>query len=303
MMQVYLPIAELSEPAWLLVSLGAITGVLAGLFGIGGGFILTPMLIFMGIPPAVAVATSACLIIASSFSGFLHHWKAQRVDTDIGNLLIIGGVIGAVFGIWLFTALQRSGQADVTITLMYVSLLSIISIVMGREGLKLLRSQNDALVAMGVDWPLLKRLPFRRDFGQSQVSHSALLPIGLGVAVGFIVSLMGVGGGFILIPAMIYVLRMPPSVIVGTSLYHIIFITAIVTVMHAMTTHSVDLVLGFLLMIGAVVGAQWGARLSSRMPASYGKLLLAFLLAVVALKLAGGLFVQPTELYTIMPRD
>lgn len=301
-MHVYLPIAELSEPVWLLVSLGAITGVLAGLFGIGGGFILTPLLIFLGIPPAVAVATSACMIVASSFSGFLHHWKSKRVDTDIGNLLIIGGLVGAALGIWLFTALKRSGQADITITLMYVCLLGVISIVMLKEGLKLLRSKEDSLVAMGVDWPLLKRLPFHRSFGQSQVTHSALVPIGLGMVVGFIVSLMGVGGGFILIPAMIYVLRMPPSVIVGTSLYHIIFITAAVTIMHAMTTHSVDLVLAFLLMVGSVVGAQWGARLSAQIPAAHGRMLLAALLAVVALKLAAGLFVQPSELYTIMLR-
>lgn len=301
-MHVYLPIAELSEPAWLLIALGAVTGVLAGLFGIGGGFILTPLLIFLGIPPAVAVATSACQIVASSFSGFLHHWKSRRVDTDIGNLLIVGGVGGAALGIWLFTALQRSGQADITITLMYVCLLGVIGVVMAKEGFKLLKSQDGSIVAMGVDWPLLKRLPFHRDFGHSQVTHSALLPIGLGVAVGFIVSLMGVGGGFILIPAMIYVLRMPPSVIVGTSLYQIIFITAIVTLMHAMTTHTVDLVLAVLLMIGSVVGAQWGARLSTRIPAAHGRLLLAALLAIVALKLAAGLFVEPAELYTIMPR-
>lgn len=298
----YLPIAELSEPAWLLVLLGGIAGVLSGLFGIGGGFILTPLLIFMGIPPAVAVATSACMIVASSFSGFLHHWKAKRVDTDIGNLLIVGGLIGALVGIVLFTALQRSGQADITITLMYVCLLGVIAVVMGKEGIKLLRTGEASLVAMGVDWPLLKRLPFHRSFGQSQVTHSALLPIVLGVAVGFIVSLMGVGGGFILIPAMIYVLRMPPSVIVGTSLYHIIFITAAVTVMHAISTHTVDLVLAMLLMIGSVVGAQWGSRMSGQMPAAYGRLLLAGLLAIVALKLGAGLFVKPAELYTIMPR-
>lgn len=302
-MHVYLPIAELSEPAWLLVALGAITGVLAGLFGIGGGFILTPLLIFLGIPPAVAVATSACQIVASSFSGFLHHWKTKRVDTDIGNLLILGGLGGAALGIWIFTALQRSGQADITITLMYVCLLGVIGALMAKEGFKLLRNNDESLVAMGVDWPLLKRLPFHRSFGQSQVTHSALVPIGLGIAVGFIVSLMGVGGGFILIPAMIYILRMPPSVIVGTSLYHIIFITAAVTLMHAMTTHTVDMVLAVLLMMGSVVGAQWGARLSTRMPAAYGRLLLAALLAIVALKLAAGLFVEPSELYTIMPRD
>lgn len=302
-MHIYLPIAELSEPAWLLTLLGAVTGIFAGLFGIGGGFILTPLLIFLGIPPAVAVATSACGIVASSFSGFLHHWKSKRVDTDIGNLLIAGGLVGAGFGIWLFTALKRSGQADITITLMYVCLLGIISALMAREGWKLLKSREDSLVAIGVDWPLLKRLPFRRNFWHSQVSHSALVPIGLGVAVGFIVSLMGVGGGFILIPAMIYILRMPPAVIVGTSLYHIIFITAAVTIMHAVTTHSVDIVLALLLMSGSVIGAQWGAQLSSKIPAAHGRLLLSALLAIVALKLAAGLFVMPTELYTIMPRE
>ncbi len=301
-MHVYLPIAELSEPAWLLIALGAVTGVLAGLFGIGGGFILTPLLIFLGIPPAVAVASSACQIVASSFSGFLHHWKAKRVDTDIGNLLILGGIAGAALGIWLFSALQRSGQADITITLMYICLLGVIAVIMAIEGYKLFTSKDAAIVAVGLDWPILKHLPFKRDFGQSQVSHSALVPIGLGVAVGFIVSMMGVGGGFILVPAMIYILRMPPAVIVGTSLYMIIFITASVTLMHALTTHTVDLVLAVLLMIGSVVGAQWGARVSNKMPVGHGRILLSVLLAIVAVKLAVGLFAQPDELYTIMPR-
>jgi uncharacterized membrane protein YfcA len=302
-MHVYLPIAELSEPAWLLIALGALTGILAGLFGIGGGFILTPMLIFLGIPPAIAVASSACQIVASSFSGFLHHWKARRVDTDIGNLLIIGGLLGAALGVFIFAALKRSGQADITITLMYVCLLGVIAVVVAREGLKLRRSPSDSVIAMGVDWPLLRHLPFRRRFTHSQVTHSSLLPIGLGVAVGLIVSLMGVGGGFILIPAMMYILRMPPSVIVGTSLYHIIFITAAVTLLHAVTTHSVDLVLATLLMTGSVVGAQWGARLSTRVSPAYGKLLLAALLFCVAAKLASGLFITPEETFSIMERS
>lgn len=302
-MHVYLPIAELSEPVWLLVTLGGVTGVLAGLFGIGGGFILTPLLIFMGVNPAVAVATSACQIVASSFSGFLHHWKHRRVDVQMGNMLTLGGTIGAIGGIIIFAALRRSGQADITITLMYVCLLGIIAVVMAREGWQLLKTKSETLPASVAYWPVLQRLPLQTYFGHSQVTHSVLVPIGIGVAVGLIVSLMGVGGGFILIPAMMYILRMPASVLVGTSLYQIIFITGFATLLHAYTTQTVDIVLATLLLIGSVVGAQFGARLTTKIPSSYSRLLLAMLLAIVAGKLAIGLFVSPSELFTLLPRE
>lgn len=302
-MQVYLPIAELSEPVWLLIALGGATGVLAGLFGIGGGFILTPLLIFMGVEPAVAVATSACQIVASSFSGFLHHWKHRRVDVQMGNVLIAGGILGAVTGTIIFAALQRSGQADITIALMYVCLLGTIAIVMGREGWQLLRSQSETLPQSVAYWPIIQKLPLQVYFGHSQVTHSIFVPAVIGLAVGLIVSLMGVGGGFILIPAMMYILRMPSGVLVGTSLYQIIFITGLVTLMHAYTTQTVDIVLSTLLLIGSVIGAQFGARLSAKISNAHSRIALSLLLAFVAGKLALGLFTPPSELFTLLPRE
>lgn len=301
-MQVYLPIAELSEPAWLLIALGYLTGIISGLFGIGGGFILTPCLIFLGVNPAVAVATSACQIVASSFSGFLHHWKHKKVDTHMGNILVIGGVGGALLGIIIFNALKRTGQADITITLMYIMLLGAIAIIMLREAYMLLRNTHKDSLPHYFFSARIAQLPFQRHFVKSQISHSLILPLLIGFMVGLIVSLMGVGGGFILIPAMAYILRMPSSVIVGTSLYQIIFITALVTLLHALSAQTVDLVLACMLLIGSVIGAQMGARWSNHIPHATSRLILSLLLVLVLSRLAYGLFAVPAELYTIMER-
>lgn len=302
-MHVYLPIAELSEPAWLLIALGYLTGIISGLFGVGGGFILTPFLIFLGVSPAVAVATSACQIVASSFSGFLHHWKHKKVDTQMGNFLVIGGAMGALVGITIFNALKRTGQADITITLMYITLLGIISLFMFKEALHLIRQQGREHISPYVSSAWIETLPLQIEFTKSHVTHSLLLPVFIGLVVGLIVSLMGVGGGFILIPAMAYILRMPSSVIVGTSLYQMIFITAMVTMLHALTSHTVDMVLAIMLLVGSVVGAQMGARWSHHIPHAYNRLILACLLLIVLSKLAYGLFAYPDELYTIMDRS
>lgn len=301
-MHVYLPIAELSEPAWLLIALGYITGIISGLFGVGGGFILTPFLIFLGINPAVAVATSACQIVASSFSGFLHHWKHKKVDTQMGNLLVIGGAIGGILGIVIFNALKRTGQADITITIMYITLLGIISIFMLKEAIHLIRAQECDASTPYFTFVWVEKLPLQITFAKSHVTHSLLLPIAIGLIVGLLVSLMGVGGGFILIPAMAYMLRMPSSVIVGTSLYQMIFITAMVTMLHALATQTVDMVLACLLLVGSVVGAQMGARWSHHIPHAYNRLILACLLMLVLSKLTYGLFAVPDELYAIMER-
>lgn len=301
-MHLYLPIAELSANALHLILLGGVAGILSGLFGIGGGFILTPMLMFMGISPAVAVATSTNMIVASSFSGFLSHLKHKRVDVRMGIFLIIGGVLGVFAGVWSFSRLQKVGQIDLMITLLYISLLLAISALMLREARALLkaRRQNTHAPQHTVTLPgWVIRLPWQVYFVRSEVSHSALLPIGIGMLSGVLVGFLGIGGGFIMLPMMLYVLRMPTHVTVGTSLFQIIFITAIATMLHALTTHAVDIVLAMLLLMGSVVGAQYGARLSHRVPHHLLKLLLALLLCIVASRLAYGLFITPSEIFTL----
>jgi uncharacterized membrane protein YfcA len=302
-MHLYLPVAELSANAIHLILLGGLAGLLSGLFGIGGGFILTPILMFIGIPPAVAVATSTNMIVASSFSGFLSHLKHKRVDVIMGNCLVIGGILGAVIGVWAFARLQRVGQIDLMITLLYISLLFTISILMLREGRLYLKAHREGHETIHFnpitlpDW--VSRLPIQIHFERSQVSHSALVPIGIGLISGIMVGLLGIGGGFIMIPLMLYVLRMPLHVTAGTSLFQIIFITALATLLHAVTTHAVDIVLAALLLMGSVVGAQYGAKLSHRVPHYLLKMLLASMLLLVACRLAYGLFITPPEIFTL----
>ncbi len=303
-MHLYLPIAELAANALHLVLLGGIAGLLSGMFGIGGGFILTPMLMFIGIPPAVAVATSTNMIVASSFSGFLTHMKHRRVDLLMGGFLIVGGVVGAMVGVWAFARLQKVGQIDLMITLLYISLLFIISLLMLREArmhLRARRQGSEHVTLSAITLPRwVERLPFLIHFQRSSVSHSAFVPITIGLISGLLVGLMGIGGGFIMIPLMLYVLRMPVNVTVGTSLFQIIFITSLATLLHAMTTHAVDIVLAALLLIGSVVGAQYGAKLSHKVAPHLLKLLLAALLFLVASRLAYGLFIRPSEIFTLM---
>lgn len=302
-MHIYLPIAELSANAFGLLLLGGVAGVFSGLFGIGGGFILTPMLIFMDVPPAVAVATSANMIIASSFSGFLAHMKHKRVDTQIGNWLVAGGVAGVFLGVAIFASMKRAGQLDLTISLLYIFLLGTIGILTAREAWSLYeaRQRGDNHLQYGfLQLPAwVERLPWRHTFERSQVTHSVLVPIALGALSGVIVALLGVGGGFIMIPAMIYILRMPMTVTVGTSLYQIIFITAVATLLHAVTTHSVDIVLAALLLVGSAIGAQWGVRWSHRIPTYILRTAMATLLITMVLRLAYGLFITPEDIYTL----
>lgn len=298
-MQVYLPIAEISANALDLLALGGVTGVLAGLFGIGGGFLLTPILMFMGVAPAVAVATSANQIIASSFSGFLNHLKHKRVDVAMGNHLVAGGFIGSGLGILLFKALSRAGQIDLIITILYVTILILIGVLMAREAWLYHQGRKREIAENEILFPVLERLPCKRTYKRSEVTHSIFLPIGMGALTGLLVALMGIGGGFIMLPMMLYVLRMPPSVVVGTSLYHMTFTTAFTTLLHAVTTQTVDMILAALLLVGSVVGAQWGARLAHRLPIHYMRALLAIILFAVALRLAYGLFITPSEIFTL----
>ncbi len=301
-MNIYLPIAELSANIYYLMALGGIAGMLSGLFGIGGGFILTPMLIFIGIPPAVSVATSTNMIVASSFSGFLSHLKRKRVDLKLGGYLIAGGLLGALSGVLAFSSLQRVGQIDLMITLLYVSLLSFTSVVIAREALHIWKAKKNGTTSTIQPLELpgwVQRLPWQVEFGRSQVRHSVVVPIFLGYVSGILVGLLGVGGGFIMIPMMIYILRMPLSVTVGTSLFQIIFITAAATLLHATTTHAVDILLAAVLLIGSTVGAQFGFRISHRIPSHLLRALMATLLLLVAARLAYGLFITPTDIFTL----
>lgn len=303
-MHIYLPIAELSVNALGVLMLGGLAGVFSGMFGIGGGFILTPMLIFMGVPPAVAVATSANMIIASSFSGFLSHMRHKRVDMQIGNWLVAGGLIGVLIGVWVFTELKSSGQLDLTISLLYIFLLGTVAVLTGREFYHHWQAKkiNAEAPAHHGYLPLPKwvnHLPLQRDFTISKVHYSLLVPVALGVISGILVSMLGVGGGFIMVPAMIYILRMPSHVTIGTSLYQIIFITAAATMLHAVTTHTVDIVLAALLLIGSAIGAQYGVRWGHRLPVYVLRGFMAALLTLMVLRLIYGLFITPEELFTL----
>lgn len=302
-MHIYLPIAELSLNALWLVLLGGISGIFSGLFGIGGGFILTPVLLFMGVPAGVAVATSTNMIVASSFSGFLSHHKRKQVDTQIGTWLIAGGALGVAIGIFVFSQLKRLGQIDLIITLLYITLLGAVTLISGREFMKLRAAAKNGetehkLTPIDLpDWA--QKLPFQHYFRRSHVTHSLLIPMTLGLISGLLVALLGVGGGFIMIPAMVYILRMPSSLTVGTTLFQIIFITAGSAFLHAITTHTVDIVLAALLLLGSVIGTQWGVRMATQIPQHYLRGLMALMLGLVTLRLAYGLFITPQEIFTL----
>ena len=305
-MDIYLPIAEMSVNIFGILALGVITGILSGMFGVGGGFLTTPFLMFIGIPAPVAVASSANQIVATSLSGFLAHWRRGNVDFRMGVLLLLGGVLGSSMGVWLFSLLKRSGHIDLVISLLYVTLLGSIGVTMGLESLRNIKPSPDqpiVLTTFVTRFPWLARLPLLTDFPRSKLRISALLPLFIGLLSGILVSLLGVGGGFFMIPAMIYVLGMPTSIVIGTSLFQIIFITANVTFLQAVTTQTVDIILAVLLLTGSVVGAQMGTRLGARIPAANLRGMLALIVLTIAVKLAFGLFSEPDEIYSIMVRD
>ena len=301
-MNIYLPIAEISANIYFLIGLGGVAGLLSGLFGIGGGFILTPMLIFVGIPPAVSVATSTNMIVASSFSGFLSHHKRRGVDMQLGAYLIGGGLIGAALGVMTFLSLQKLGQIDLMITLLYVTLLCSVSILMAKEAAHAFRSSRHPHLHQPIRPlilpPWIQRLPWQRYFKRSNIKHSLLVPIFLGILTGILVGLLGVGGGFILVPMMVYILGVPQDVTTGTSLFQIIFITAAATLLHAVTTHTVDILLAAALLIGSTIGAQFGVRLGRKLPTYMLRGLMGVLLLLVAARLAYGLFITPPEVFT-----
>lgn len=297
-MQLYLPIAEISVNALLLLGLGGLVGLLSGMFGVGGGFLITPLLFFIGVPPSVAVATGANQIVASSFSAVLTHLKRRSVDLRMGLVLLIGGLIGSALGVWVFTYLRALGQVDLMVRVAYVLFLGIVGGLMFIESLRsMLRRGREAPVKRNHSG--VHRLPFKVKFRVSGLYISVIPPLLVGVFVGVLSAIMGVGGGFIMVPAMIYLLGMPTKVVVGTSLFQILFVTAFTTLLHAVTSHSVDIVLAVLLIIGGVVGAQIGARLGLRLKAEQLRVLLAALVLLVCGKLAFELVLPPAELYSI----
>ena len=287
-----------------MIAMGGIVGFLSGMFGVGGGFLMTPILIFAGVPPVVAVASQSNVITAASVSGALAHWRRQGIDIKMGLVLIAGGAVGSYFGAQAFSYLKSLGQVDLMISLVYVLFLGSIGGLMFWESLRAILRQNSGQVA-----PKTRRedrhkawvyaLPFKMRFRKSKLYISAILPLLIGVFVGVLSAIMGVGGGFIMIPAMIYILGMPTNVVVGTSLFQIIFVTALTTIFHSVNTQTVDIFLAALLLIGAVVGAQFGARVGFKIKGEYLRALLALLVLLVCVKMGVGLVVTPEELYSL----
>ena len=300
-MQIYLPIAELSVNAFIFLGMGAGVGVLSGLFGVGGGFLMTPLLIFAGIPPAVAVATEANQIVASSVSGALAHWRRGNVDLKMGIVLLLGGIIGSTLGVWIFGLLQGLGQIDLVIRSSYVVFLGIIGALMLIESLKAISRQRKPggkrRKLHQHNW--LHGLPFKMRFRRSKLYISALLPLSIGILVGILAAIMGVGGGFIMVPAMIYLLGMPTVMVVGTSLFQIIFVTANVTFLQAWQNQTVDIFLALLLLTGGVIGAQLGTRVGAKLPGEQLRSLLALIVLGVCARLAYELLARPDDLYSI----
>jgi uncharacterized protein len=299
---IYLPIAELSVNIFVLLAMGAAVGFLSGMFGVGGGFLITPLLIFYNIPPAIAVATGANQVIASSFSGALAHFKRGTLDFKLGGMLLVGGVFGSTLGIYVFSLLRAIGQLDLFISLLYVVLLGSVG------GMMMVESVNALRQSKGGAAPTLKkpgqhnwihRLPLKMRFRASKLFVSIIPVLGLGAAIGFLSSIMGVGGGFIMVPALIYLLKVPTNVVIGTSLFQIIFVSAYTTIVHATTNQTVDIVLAFVLMVGGVAGAQYGAKAGQRLRGEQLRALLALLVLAVALRLAFDLFVQPANVYSL----
>ncbi len=302
MFQIYLPIAEISVNALVILLMGGGVGVLSGMFGVGGGFLMTPLLIFYGIPPAVAVATEANQIVASSVSGVSAHWRRKAVDFRMGTVLLAGGVVGSVAGIGIFRLLHQIGQVELLISISYVVLLGVIGSLMVAEGFSAMRAHDKGRR------PASRRknrhtwvhgLPFKMRFKASRLYISALLPLAIGFVVGLLAAIMGVGGGFIMVPAMIYLLRMPTNIVVGTSLFQILFVTALVTILHSVTNQTVDVILALLLLVGGVFGVQLGVRIGHKLRGDQLRALLGVLVLAVCLKLALDLFMTPEELFSL----
>jgi len=302
MFQIYLPIAELPVNIFLILGMGASVGFLSGMFGVGGGFLMTPLLIFTGIPPAVAVATQANQTVASSISGVVAHWRRGAVDFKMGTMLLIGGVLGSFVGVYIFSLMKALGQIDLMISLSYVIFLGVIGTLMLNESIRALiaaRRGQSARSGGQKHHSWIHGLPFKMRFRRSKLYISAIPPVAIGFFVGILVAIMGVGGGFIMVPAMIYLLRMPTNVVIGTSLFQIIFVTALVTVLHSVENQAVDVILATLLLLGGVVGAQFGAKAGQKLRGEQLRALLGLIVVGVALQLGMDLVLEPDDLYSL----
>jgi hypothetical protein len=296
----YLPIASISVNVFLLLALGGGVGFLSGLFGVGGGFLMTPLLIFLGVPPAVAVSSQAPQIVASSVSGAIAHWRRGNVDLAMGLVLLVGGLAGSAAGVRAFAWLRTMGQVDLVISLLYVAMLGTVGSLMMAEALRALARREGAALRRKLHRHIwVHNLPLKWRFRRSRLYISLLPPFALGLLTGALVAVMGVGGGFVLVPAMIFLLGMPTMVAVGTSLFQIIFVTAAVTVLHSYANQTVDAVLALVLGIGGVTGAQWGTRIGTMLRAEQLRVLFAALVLLVAAKVGYDLFTPPVEPYSM----
>lgn len=302
-MSIYLPIAELPVNILLIFGLGIAVGFIAGMFGVGGGFLMTPMLILVGIPPAVAVASVPSHIAASSITSVLSYWRKKLVDTGLGLVLLSGGMLGTAAGVWIFSLLRRLGQLDLIINLSYIVLLSVIG------GLMIVESVRALLRSMQGQQAVLRRpgthawfhgLPLKFRFRQSRIYVSAIPVTVIGFGVGLLGALMGIGGGFLLVPALIYLLRVPTAVAVGTAQFLTLFTMLAATMLHAVENRSVDVVLAFTLMIGGVIGAQSGARAGQAIRAEQLRFLLGILIFAVAARVGIDLLTRPAELFSVI---
>jgi uncharacterized membrane protein YfcA len=300
-MDLYFPIAEMSLNVLVLLAMGGGVGLLSGMFGVGGGFLMTPLLIFSGVPPAVAVGTEANQVVAASVSGALAHWRRGNVDFKMGLVLLIGGFIGSTAGVWIFTWLRDLGQIDVVISLCYVTFLGIIGSLMLVESARAwMRSRNPGAARRKLHqhtW--MHGLPFKMRFRRSKLYISALLPLAVGIFVGILSAIMGVGGGFVMVPAMIYLLGMPTSVVVGTSLFQIIFVTANVTFLQSVNNQTVDILLALILIASSVVGAQIGTVIGGKLRSEQLRGLLGLVVLAVGLRVGWDLVAVPDSLFSL----
>ena len=301
-MQIYLPIAQVSLSILLLLGLGCTVGFLSGVFGIGGGFLITPLLMFLGVSPEIAAATGANQVVGTSVTGALAQWQSKSIDMKMGSYLIAGGLIGALVGVWVVSALRSKGLVDLFITLTYVIVLGTLGFVMVLEGWRALRRTRDKQPlpqrrAHQHTW--IQKLPFKQRFPASKIFASVIPPVAIGVVVGLLSAIMGVGGGFLMIPAMIYLLRMPTRIVIGTSMVQIACVTAATTIMHAYLNHTVNAVLALVLLCGGVIGAEFGTRVGQKIGAEQLRLLLGLLVLLVALRLAVDLLIAPQDIYSL----
>jgi uncharacterized membrane protein YfcA len=304
MLQVYLPIAEISVSLLLMLGLGAAVGFISGMFGVGGGFLLTPLLMFSGVTAPIAVATGANQIVATSVSGALAQWRRGNIDLRMANVLIAGGVAGALIGVILLRLLRQVGQAGLLISLTYIVFLGSIGLLMLIESVRVIqRARAGRLVparrASAHNW--IHGLPFKMRFPKSRLYISAIPPLAIGALVGLLASFLGAGGGFIMVPAMIYLLRMPTNIVIGTAIFQIIFVTAVVTLLHATFNQTLDVVLALILAAGGVVGGQFGVRAGHKLKGEQLRLLLALLVLGVAFRLLLDLVLKPTDVYSMVP--